>query len=98
MVLTAPSPSSKKGDVVLQPAYFTSSLFVDALREDITGLITAVSEKWARTPEALSQQPFATFKAIWHSQGWPWMHIHVLDARSRDRFIAVVLRLFLGKY
>ncbi|KAI0348534.1 hypothetical protein BDW22DRAFT_1424690 [Trametopsis cervina] len=36
---TDPAPSVTRGDITLQPAYFTSSLFVDPLRGDIAKLV-----------------------------------------------------------
>lgn len=90
----APTVSSKKGEVILQPAYFTSSIFVEALREDILGLIAAFTEAYSQT--AQPSQPFTLFKTIWTAQGWPWYHLRVLDDRSRDKFLQVVARLFVG--
>ncbi|KAI0695136.1 hypothetical protein BC835DRAFT_1415020 [Cytidiella melzeri] len=43
---TRPAPSATRGDITLQPAYFTSSLFVNPLREDIARLIRAYAEAY----------------------------------------------------
>jgi hypothetical protein len=90
----APSSSAKKGEVVLQPAFFTSSLFVQPLRDDISALALAFADAWACSTEQC--RPFALFKEIWNGFGWPWLHLKTLEDRSRDRFLQVVMRLFLG--
>lgn len=43
---TDPAPSVTRGDVTLQPSYFTSSLFVEPLREDIARLIQAYVQQY----------------------------------------------------
>ncbi|KAI0815071.1 hypothetical protein BC629DRAFT_1469026 [Irpex lacteus] len=43
---TDPAPSVTRGDVTLQPSYFTSSLFVEPLREDIARLIQAYAQQY----------------------------------------------------
>ncbi|KAI0094798.1 hypothetical protein BDY19DRAFT_988600 [Irpex rosettiformis] len=43
---TDPAPSVTRGDVTLQPAYFTSSLFVHPLREDIANLIQDYAQSY----------------------------------------------------
>jgi hypothetical protein len=43
---TDPTPSVTRGDLTLQPSYFTSSLFVNPLREDIARLIQAYVEQY----------------------------------------------------
>ena len=91
----APSTTAKKGEIILQPAYFTSSIFVDSLREDILVLIQAFAEAYIRATDPT--QSFTLFKATWTAQGWPWLHLRTLDARSRDKFLAVVVRLFIGQ-
>lgn len=99
VVSVVPTSSAKKGEIALQPAYFTSSLFVDAFRADVAQLVASVAEVWTRQAEQGSQveQPFAKFKEVWHLQGWPWLHVHVLEARARERFLGVVMRLFLER-
>ncbi|PPQ67118.1 hypothetical protein CVT25_005719 [Psilocybe cyanescens] len=90
----APTPSTSRGDVVLQPNYFTSSVYVKALRDDISTLVF-------RFHEAFSQpgctKPFALFKAVWLSLGWNWLQFKVFDSRSRHTFLDVTLRLFLER-
>jgi hypothetical protein len=90
----SPAPSAGRGEIVLQPAYFTSSLFVDALHEDVQNLTRTFAEWYPRSHPA---QAFAVFKSIWSSQGWTWLHFKVLDARSREVFLTVTLRMFVGK-
>ncbi|KAF5385468.1 hypothetical protein D9757_005420 [Collybiopsis confluens] len=89
----AASSSAGRGDVILQPSFFTSSLYVNPLREDIRSLIHAYHEAYAKSPE----KPFALFKAVWLAQGWQWLHFRVFDDRSREAFIKVSLRLFLER-
>jgi hypothetical protein len=88
----SPAPSVTRGQPVLQPAYFTSWLYVDALREDIILLVQTFYNAY----EGCQVLPFAIFKAVWRSQAWPWLHFKVLDNRSREAFLRVTLRLFLG--
>ncbi|KZT30711.1 hypothetical protein NEOLEDRAFT_1054196 [Neolentinus lepideus HHB14362 ss-1] len=88
----APSPSVSRGTIILQPSFFTSSLYVNPLREDIIHLIQLFAEQYLRSPPA---QPFALFKSIWNAQGWTWLHFKVFDVRTRDTFLQVTARLFL---
>ena len=87
-----PAPSPSHADPTLQPSYFTSSLYVDPLREDITELIAAFQEACATS----TVPPFIAFKQVWRSQGWHLLHLRVFDNRTRERFLAVTFRLFLG--
>ena len=82
-----------RGDVSIQPAYFTSSLFVNPLREDIADLVQEFDQQLKFRPEA---RPFAVFKSLWVEHGWSWLHLKVLEPRAREMFLDVVLRLFLG--
>ncbi|KAH7885928.1 hypothetical protein F5I97DRAFT_2024075 [Phlebopus sp. FC_14] len=86
----APSPSAARGRVIIQPAYFTSSAFVHAVREDIDSLIQLYGASYANARST----PFSLFKNLWISQGWIWIHFRVFDARSRDAFFTVIMRLF----
>ena len=90
---TSPPPPVSRGDLTLQPAFFTSSLFVNPLREDIAHLVRLFAEKYLSSD---LKQPFALFKKIWAEQGWTWFHFKVFDARARDKFVSVTLRLFTG--
>ncbi|KAG7099032.1 hypothetical protein E1B28_000912 [Marasmius oreades] len=87
----APNP---RGEISLQPYYFTSSLFVAPFREDIRSLIHAFHECHTRLQP---QKPFELFKQIWLAQGWDWMHFKVFDPPSRETFLNVSLRLFLER-
>ena len=86
-----PSPSTSRGDLILQPSYFTSSLFVNPYRADVQRLLDLYAAEYA--PPA---PPFALFKRVWKSQGWLWMHLKVFDDRSREAFLRVATRLFVG--
>lgn len=92
---TTPVPSASRGDITLQPSYFTSSLYVEPLRKDINNLIELFSEYFTKVQPP--SQPFAHFKTLWSEQGWTWMHFKVFDGRAREKFIEVTERLFLGK-
>ncbi|KAJ3750601.1 hypothetical protein DFH05DRAFT_1565688 [Lentinula detonsa] len=89
----APSTSASRGDVTLQPSFFTSSLYVNPFRDDIRTLLHAYHEQYSLS----SEKPFALFKKIWRAQGWEWMHFRVFDNRSRDAFLNVSHRLFLER-
>ncbi|KAJ7706349.1 hypothetical protein B0H17DRAFT_1036850 [Mycena rosella] len=82
-----------RGNVVLQPTYFTSSVYIKALREDITTLVHNFHEQYKED----STKPFALFKSLWNAQGWKWMHFKVFDSRARDTFLSVTFRLFLER-
>ena len=92
---TIPAPSASRGEVVLQPAYFTSSIFVNALRDDISTLILTYYEQYINTRPV---RPFSHFKTLWSSLGWKWIHFLVFDHRARESFLNVTLRLFLGVF
>ncbi|KAF9462096.1 hypothetical protein BDZ94DRAFT_1309924 [Collybia nuda] len=94
MSIVTPAPSASRGEVILQPIYFTSSLFVTALRDDITNLILAYHDQYTKTQPT---QPFTLFKSLWSSQGWKWIHFMVFDSRTRPTFLDVVMRLFLER-
>lgn len=86
--------SASRGEVVLQPNYFTSSIYVNALRDDISTLIFHYHEAYSQ-PDVT--KPFSLFKDIWVKLGWPWLHFKVFDSRSRQTFLEVTARLFLGR-
>lgn len=92
----APSTSAGRGEPTLQPSYFTSSPYVSAVRDDITTLIHGFHEQYSKQPN-LASDPFASFKAVWCSQGWTWTQFLVFDNQSRFSFLTNTLRLFLGK-
>lgn len=87
----APSPSASRGELVLQPAYFTASLFVEPFRADVQSLIDLFISGYAQAPK-----PFAFFKQLWTEHGWMWFHLKVFDARTRETFLRVTCRLFVG--
>ncbi|KAG5647585.1 hypothetical protein DXG03_008938 [Asterophora parasitica] len=88
MSVISPAPSGGRGELILQPNYFTSSIFVQALRDDITSLIHAYHDQYTKTQPA---DPFALFKTIWTSQGWKWLHFMIFDDRTRESFLNVAL-------
>ena len=90
----APATSTSRGEVVLQPNYFTSSVYVNALRDDISTLVLRYHEAYSQ-PSTV--QPFPLFKQVWLSMGWNWLQFKVFDSRSRQSFLDVTVRLFLGE-
>ncbi|KAK7468725.1 hypothetical protein VKT23_003228 [Stygiomarasmius scandens] len=90
-----PVPSMSRGDIILDPAFFTSSLFVNPFRDDIWSLVQLYHEALLTIPQ--DTNPFTLFKTIWCEQGWDCMHFKVLDARSRETFLNVCFRLFLER-
>ncbi|EPT03885.1 hypothetical protein FOMPIDRAFT_1046365 [Fomitopsis schrenkii] len=90
---TAAGPSATRGDLTLQPSYFTSSLYVEPLREDVTTLVNLFAQRYVETWPPT--EPFALFKRIWSEQGWCWLHFRVLDARSREAFVNVTERILV---
>ena len=89
-----PGPSASRGGIIVQPTYFTSSLYVDPCREDIERLVQEFSQKYHEK----RVHSFSLFKSIWVSSGWQWMHFKVFDARARDAFLKVTIRLFMGAF
>lgn len=88
-----PGPSASRGEITLQPTYFTSSLYVNPCRQDLAALIEKFTRKYIDTnPE----HPFTLFKAVWTELGWSWLHFKVFDARARDSFLHVTLRIICG--
>ncbi|KZT72798.1 hypothetical protein DAEQUDRAFT_762610 [Daedalea quercina L-15889] len=92
---TAAGPSANRGDITLQPSYFTSSLYVEPLCEDIANLVNLFAQQYVETWPPT--QPFALFKRLWSEQGWRWLHFKVLDARARETFVNVTERLFVER-
>lgn len=90
------APTTARGTApLLQPFYYTSSLFLEPMRQDISGLLStfaAVYTQGVIEPE----KPFELFKTIWHREGWDLIHLRVLDARARQSFLRTVVRLFIG--
>lgn len=87
----APEPSTSRGEITLQPSYFSSSLYVDTLREDISTLIASFTKQYNE-----SVRPFDLFKKLWADQGWCWLHLRIYDGRARQAFLNITERLFIG--
>lgn len=88
----AREPSASRGEITLQPGYFTSSLFVEPLRADISTLVTLFADQFDD-----NVQPFHLFKKLWTEQGWGWLHMRVYDGRARQSLIRTTERLFSGE-
>jgi hypothetical protein len=68
---------------------------VEPLRREISELLAIFTQRLhSQSPSC--EKPFALFKDIWQEQQWDLVHLAVLDARGRQAFIDVVLRVFLG--
>ena len=87
----APDPSASRGSIALQPSYFTSSLYIQPLRQDLADLISL----YATQIEA-AVHPFELFKQLWTGQGWFWLHTRVHDGRARQTFVSTTERVFIG--
>ncbi|KAK0198265.1 hypothetical protein F5146DRAFT_1018860 [Armillaria mellea] len=85
----APTTTGRLG---LQPSYFTSSVYVNPVRDDIAVLVKRFEEQYSNSPQLC---PFKLFKRFWCSQGWQWLHLKIFDPRGRDVFLHTTLRLFL---
>ncbi|KAF8203180.1 beta-glucan synthesis-associated protein-domain-containing protein [Pholiota molesta] len=72
----APASSTSRGDLVLQPNYFTSSVYVKALRDDISTLVLRYHEAYNQPGVT---QPFALFKTVWSDMGWNLLQFRVFD-------------------
>ncbi|KAI0655191.1 hypothetical protein C8Q70DRAFT_924341 [Cubamyces menziesii] len=88
----APEPSTSRGEITLQPSYFSSSLYVDSLREDISTLVVSFTEQYNE-----SVRPFELFKKLWTDQGWCWLHLRIYDGRARQAFLNITERLFVER-
>ncbi|KAI0756879.1 hypothetical protein C8Q80DRAFT_62639 [Daedaleopsis nitida] len=88
----APEPTTSRGEITLQPGYFTSSLYIQPLRNDLTHLVTAFTDQYKDTAK-----PFELFKKLWQDRGWSWLHMRVYDGRARQYFLRMTYRIFIGK-
>ncbi|KAH8835906.1 hypothetical protein DL96DRAFT_1490076 [Flagelloscypha sp. PMI_526] len=89
----APSKSSRS-DYVLQPSYFSSGIYVSAAREDFLSLLSQFHAKWTGPDSGC---PFAAFKEVWTSQGWPWLSLQAIDDRAREAFFNSMFRIFMER-
>ncbi|KAI5898529.1 uncharacterized protein SCHCODRAFT_02697067 [Schizophyllum commune H4-8] len=87
----APTVTSR-ADVMLQPNYFTSNIYVTQLEEDLKNLVQVFEEERKAQPNA---SPFRVFREVWSAEGWPFLHYRVFDARSREVSLKTTLRIFL---
>ncbi|KAI5831985.1 hypothetical protein K523DRAFT_371012 [Schizophyllum commune Tattone D] len=87
----APTVTSR-ADVILQPNYFTSDIYIAQLEEDLQSLVQVFEEERKAQPNA---SPFRVFREVWSAEGWPFLHYRVFDARSRETFLKTTLRIFL---
>ncbi|KAG8905580.1 hypothetical protein FRB99_008638 [Tulasnella sp. 403] len=90
----APSPWSNRFlPPTLIPLFYTSNLFVDALREDVRDLLTAFEDRFAAGPDGT--KPFPLFRSIWAEKDWNWLHLKCSEPHSRIDFLKTVFRVFI---
>jgi hypothetical protein len=90
----SPGSSAQRGDISVQPEYYTSSLFVEPLRRDLHRLIAQYSAGYA---ESHYPHPFQAFKSLYYELGWNWLHLRELERRARSVFLQTVMRIILGR-
>ncbi len=90
----SPTPSAARGDLILHPPFFTSSLFINPFRVDIDQLVDLFVQEHAKH----AARPFALFKRLWEEQRWSYMHLKIFDARTRHTYLTVACRLLVGVY
>ncbi|KLO20759.1 hypothetical protein SCHPADRAFT_898012 [Schizopora paradoxa] len=93
--LVAAASSSSRGEINIQPAYFTSSLFVEPFREDVDFLAKSYKAGYEHAKSSPNFQPFTLFKNVWSTYGWNFLHLKVLEPRGRESYTSVISRLFL---
>ncbi|GJJ14248.1 hypothetical protein Clacol_008512 [Clathrus columnatus] len=94
-MLIVPTPSIPRGsEPSLQGYYYTSSLFISSLQQDINALLTTYAHAYARDPFE-PEKPFELFKSTWKTLGWNYAHLRCVDAK-RPVFVGVVGRCFVG--
>jgi hypothetical protein len=87
-------PNFPRGELILDPLFYTSASFVDPLRKDIEQLLQTFKAQYISTLPP--RRVFSIFKEIWSSSGWRFLHLSVLEELNRDAFTLTVFRLFLG--
>lgn len=87
-------PNYPRGVLILDPAYYTSSVFVEPMRKDIQGLLEDFVLVYSSSPPP--RRVFSIFKDVWSSRGWEFLHLCAIDDVVRDTFLITVFRLFLG--
>ncbi|KDQ19903.1 hypothetical protein BOTBODRAFT_51276 [Botryobasidium botryosum FD-172 SS1] len=101
MVSLGPTTQLYRTLPLLQPFYYSSSLFVDPVKQDIDNLLTAFTGDYtagaADAASTVLAKPFPHFKSIWKAQKWDYAHLLVLDPRGRIAFVDTVTRLFLER-
>jgi len=88
-------PNFPRGELVLDPLFYTSAPFVGPLRKDIEQLLQTFKVKYDAVPPP--RRVFSIFKDIWKSSGWKLIHLSVLEDLDRDAFTVSVFRLFIER-
>lgn len=92
----AVKPNFPRGEVILDPLFYSSAPFVEPLRRDIDELLQTFKSQYEATHAP--RRVFSLFKNLWISSGWRLLHLSVLEDLDRDAFTLTVFRLFLGKF
>src|ERR1700761_2754255 len=88
-------PNYPRGELIVDPNFYTSTLFVDPLRQDIQNLLESFKEKYlSSTPP---RRVFSLFQDVWNTQGWNYFHLSVIEDVDRDVFLTTTFRLFTGE-
>lgn len=88
-------PNYPRAVLILDPDYYTSSIFVEPMRNDIQKLLEDfVSSYSSSTPP---RHVFIIFKDVWSGGGWEFLHLCAIDDVVRDTFLVTVFRLFIGR-
>jgi len=88
-------PNYPRGEVILDPIFYTSSPFVEPFRADIEQLLQTFKVQYTVSPPP--RRVFSLFKELWRSTGWSFLHLSVLEDLDRDAFTLTVFRLFLER-
>ena len=91
----APQHPAPLQEISSHAIYFTSDLFVDPLRKDVTTLLNAFSEGLEVDPPL--EDPEALFQELWVQKDWNVIYLKCTSSESRAEFIKTVTRVFIGE-
>jgi len=75
--------------------YYTSEVFVTALRDDIKVLLAAFEAAWAAQKDAAGDVlPYHVFKDVWKQTGWIYIHLSITEPALRHDWARLVYRGF----
>lgn len=84
---------------MLQPLFFRSQCYVEALRQDVAHLLSQFATDWPQVPPSDKDDasPFTEFKRLWTSTGWRHIHLAVVEPELRPHWWDAVVRAFSGE-